>query len=635
MEVALVGHPNVGKSVLFSRMTGVGAISSNYPGTTVEYLEGTVMHKGVKLHVFDLPGTYGLNGITEDEVVAVKLLAEHRPDVVVAVADATRLEPSLVMIYQLIELGFKVIVALNFMDVARRRHSIDDKLLQDILKVPVVPMVALTEEGVDVLVDSIRADRAVVSDFKIKYAGDIEDIVRRLTPAASAVSSVYPVRGALLKLLEGNQYFTGQLPDEVGQAANEERARFKLEHDEDIDVHINRDRYGEAGLTIRRVQSRVERKLTRGERISEITLKPSTGIPILLSVLVGVFISIVIIGGLLETVLSQIYLDLTSGFFSWMAGAIGGTFGQSISSGINLSIQAIISIVIPYILVFYLILALLEDSGYLPRVVILLDGVMHKFGLHGRAIIPMIVGTGCNVPAILATRVMESKRERLILATITILAVPCSAQTVVILGTIGKFGGIWYAALIYLILLAILLVLGRLLNHFMKFEPSGLMFEIPDLAMPHPRNVLFKTWLRVKDFFVVAFPILLVGSLVLEFLMNYGVLGALVDPLSPFTVGFLGLPAVIIVALIFGVMRKEMSLQLLVILFGTANLATVMGPEQLFVFALIMATYVPCMSAMAVMIKEFGLKDSMKVTLASLAIAFSLGGLAHFLFSLH
>ena len=204
----------------------------------------------------------------------------------------------------------------------------------------------------------------------------------------------------------------------------------------------------------------------------------------------------------------------------------------------------------------------------------------------------------------------------------------------VILGTIGKFGSIWYAALIYLILLAILLVLGRLLNHFMKFEPTGLMFEIPDMAMPQLRNVLFKTWLRVKDFFVVAFPILLAGSIVLEFLMNYGVLGSLVDPLSPFTVGFLGLPAIIIVALIFGVMRKEMSLQLLVILFGTANLALVMTPEQLFVFALIMATYVPCMSALAVMVKEFGLKDSMKVTLASLAIAFSLGGLAHFLFTM-
>ena len=401
MEVALVGHPNVGKSVLFNRMTGVGAISSNYPGTTVEYLEGTVVHKGVTLHVYDLPGTYGLTGATEDEVVAVKLLAEHRPDVVVAVADATRLEPSLVMIYQLIELGFNVIVALNFMDVARRRHQIDVKRLQDIIKVPVVPMVALTEEGVDVLVESIIQNKARVSDFSIRYAEGIENVLQLLTPAASMVESVYPARGALLKLLEGNQYFTDHLPESVKKMAVEVRAAFNLKHGEDIDVHINRDRYGEAGLTIGKVQSRVERHLTRAERISEITLKPNTGIPILFAVLIGVFFTVVIVGGALEGVLSTVYLELTSGFFEGLASAIGGTFGLSISKGIDLSIQAIISIVIPYILVFYLILALLEDSGYLPRVVILLDGVMHKFGLHGRAIIPMIVGTGCNVPAIL------------------------------------------------------------------------------------------------------------------------------------------------------------------------------------------------------------------------------------------
>ena len=336
MEVALVGHPNVGKSVLFNRMTGVGAISSNYPGTTVEYLEGTVVHKGVTLHVYDLPGTYGFNGSTEDEVVAVKLLAEHRPDVVVAVADATRLEPSLVMIYQLVELGYHVIVALNFMDVARRRHNIDVGLLQDMLRVPVVPMVALTEEGVDVLVESIIKNNAVVSDFRIKYAGEIEDVIDRLSPSASTVASEYPVRGAVLKLLEGNQYFTEHLPEQTRGMATEERAQFKLKHDEDIDVHINRDRYGEAGLTIRRVQSRIERKLTRAERISEITLRPATGVPILLMVLVGVFFSVVILGGIIEGALSAAYLTLTAGLFPALGDAIGGTFGHSIATGIDL-----------------------------------------------------------------------------------------------------------------------------------------------------------------------------------------------------------------------------------------------------------------------------------------------------------
>jgi ferrous iron transport protein B len=241
---------------------------------------------------------------------------------------------------------------------------------------------------------------------------------------------------------------------------------------------------------------------------------------------------------------------------------------------------------------------------------------------------------GCNVPAILSTRVMESRRERLILAVVIVIAVPCSAQTAVIIGTVGNFAGLAYALAIYVILIVLLLILGRLLHKVLKFEPTGLAMEIPDLRMPIPSNVLWKTWARSKDFFVVAFPILLVGSLFLEFLMAYGVLDALVAPLAPFTEGFLGLPPVTIVALIFGVLRKEMALQFLVILFGTADLASVMTPEQLFVFALIMATYMPCLSALAAMSREFGWKDALKVTMASMALAFSLGGLANLIFQI-
>jgi len=266
-------------------------------------------------------------------------------------------------------------------------------------------------------------------------------------------------------------------------------------------------------------------------------------------------------------------------------------------------------------------------------VVMLLDGVMHKIGLHGRAIIPMIVGIGCNVPAILATRVIESRRERLILATVTVMAVPCSAQVAVVLGTVGRFAGIGYAVVIFVVLFLILLVLGKLLHRVMKSEPSSLAIEIPELSIPRPRNVLYKTFVRVKDFFVIAFPILLAGSLILELLTQYGLLDMIVGPFSPFTVGFLGLPAVIIIALIFGVLRKEMSLQMLVLLFGTTQLSTVLAPDQLFVFALIMATYMPCLAAFAVMAREFGLKDTLKVTAASITLAFMLGGVAHLILS--
>ncbi len=627
MEIGLIGQPNVGKSVLFSRLTGIGAISSNYPGTTVQFQEGSVVKGGVRLNFHDLPGTYSLAGISEDEVVATRLLAEKKLDCVVAVTDATRLESGLVLAFQIMELGYKVVLALNFMDVARKRSAIDIELLQDTLGIPVVPIVAITGEGVDALVDVLVSGQARSTGFKVPYDRHIELILDEMSGEASSQASGFAIRGALIKLLEGNSFFTEKFSDDLKQRTEHSRRIFKAEHAEEIEVHINRDRFGEAGRIAREVVGSRIAPRSRADRLSDLTLRPITGIPILLGVLTALLLGIVFVGGALESVLIGAYKALLGNFFLDLEGAIGGQIGEAIARGLDLSLQAIISIVIPYIVTFYLMLGVLEDTGYLPRVVILLDGLMHRIGLHGRAIIPMIVGMGCNVPAILATRVLESRRERLILTIITVMAVPCSAQTAVILGTVGTFAGLGYAIAIYVILFLILVMLGRLLHRALKFEPTSLAIEIPDLTLPRAKNVLWKTWTRTKDFFEVAFPLLLIGSLVLELLMSYGLLNRLIDPFAPFTVAFLGLPAVILVALIFGILRKEMSMQLLVVLFGTANLAVVMSPKQLFIFALIMATYMPCLSAFAIMRREFGWKDTLKVTLASISLAFLLGGL--------
>ncbi len=627
MEIGLVGQPNVGKSVLFSRLTGIGAISSNYPGTTVQFQEGSVVKGGVRLNFHDLPGTYSLAGISEDEVVATRLLAEKKLDCVVAVTDATRLESGLVLAFQIMELGYKVVLALNFMDVARKRSAIDIELLQKALGIPVVPIVAITGEGVDTLVDVLVSGQARTTDFKVPYDRHIELILEEMSGEASSQASGFAIRGALIKLLEGNSYFTEKFSDDLKRRTEHSRRIFKAEHAEEIEVHINRDRFGEAGRIAREVVGSRIAPRSRADRLSDLTLRPITGIPILLGVLTALLLGIVFVGGALESVLIGAYKALLGNFFLDLEGAIGGQIGEAIARGLDLSLQAIISIVIPYIVTFYLMLGVLEDTGYLPRVVILLDGLMHRIGLHGRAIIPMIVGMGCNVPAILATRVLESRRERLILTIITVMAVPCSAQTAVILGTVGTFAGLGYAIAIYVILFLILVMLGRMLHRALKFEPTSLAIEIPDLTLPRAKNVLWKTWTRTKDFFEVAFPLLLVGSLILELLMSYGLLNQLIDPFAPFTVAFLGLPAVILVALIFGILRKEMSMQLLVVLFGTANLAVVMSPKQLFIFALIMATYMPCLSAFAIMRREFGWKDTLKVTLASISLAFLLGGL--------
>ena len=630
MRIAIAGPPNVGKSVIFSALTGVGTIASNYPGTTVEYLEGQALFHGEKVTVIDLPGIYSLAGASEDERVATQLLAEAPPDKVIVVLDATRLEPCLVLLFQIIELGYPAIIALNFMDVARSRHTVDLDKMTKTLGLPVVPMTAITGEGVEELIRLVL-QTANVSSYKVHYRSEIESLIAIMEAASQDTNLGFAPRGAALKLLEGNPYFSSHYPPEAKSLAEQARTDFKKEHDETLEVHINRDRYGEAGTIIAQVVARVPRKPSRKERISDLTLRPVTGIPILLCILGLIFLSVVFLGGFLEGLLLNAYIPATSGFFDWLATAIGGQLGLAIASGINMSFQAILAVVIPYILVFYLILALLEDSGYLPRVVILLDSVMHKIGLHGRAIIPMIVGTGCNVPAILGTRVIESRRERLILSAIIIMAIPCSAQTAVIMGTVGTFAGLIPALAIFVILMGLVLLAGLLFHRFLKFEPTALLFEIPELTVPRLNNVLSKTWARISDFFIVAFPILLVGSLVLELLMQYGVMQALVDPFAWLTVGLLGLPAITIIAFIFGIMRKEMGLQLLVILFGTADLASVMTPAQLFIFALVMATYMPCMSAFAVMGKEFGWKDASKIAMASLGTALLMGTVANLL----
>jgi len=633
MEIILVGNPNVGKSIVFNRLTGVGAISSNYPGTTVEYLKAEVLMGGKKVTVIDLPGLYSLAAGTEDQMVSAKLLHTSRPDCVVVVADATRLEPSLVLIFQLIELGFPIIVAMNMMDVARKRGEVDIDALSTVLDVPIVPTVAVTSEGMDDLLKAIVDGKARISNFKVSYDSHIEAYLEVMRRGLEKAQLKYPHRGASIKLLEGDEHFTEGAPKELPQQVNRLRQEFRQEHEEDMEVHINRDRYGEAGRIVSEVVRPKIQPRTRAQKISDLTMRPRTGIPILALVLLGVLATIIFLGAWLEGTLLSLYADATGTFFQDLGDSIGGELGTALASGLDLSIQALLAIVIPYILLFYLILALLEDSGYLPRVVVLLDSVMHKIGLHGQAIIPMLVGMGCNVPAIMATRVIESKREKLILATIIIMAVPCSAQMAVIIGTIGHYGGIVYVIAILLILLSLVLILGRLLHKALKFEPTSLMIEIPDLMVPRAKNVGLKTWMRIKEFFVIAFPILLVGSIALELLSAYGVLESLVEPLSFFTVGFLGLPAILIIALIFGVLRKEMSFQLLIVLFGTADLASVMTIEQLFVFALVMATFMPCLSALAVMIKEYGLKDALKVTLASMILAFTLGGAAHLILS--
>ncbi len=629
MEIALAGNPNVGKSQIFGKLTGVGVISSNYPGTTVEFSEGRAKFMGSTITVIDLPGTYSLEGNTDDERVATRLLFERRPDTVIAVLDSSRLERNLVFLFELIESGYNVVASLNMYDIMRKKKlMIDIERLERILSIPVIPTVATTGEGIDsLLFTSVQLRKK--SKFKVRYDSHIEEMIRRIESQLDESRWDIPLRAAAIRLLSGDPKVMEKAAPEIVTLIEEMRKDFEDQHGEDIIVHIQRDRFGEAGRIWNEAVGKVATARRERSLISDLTLRPATGIPILVSVLAIVFLTLVFVGGAIEGLLVSTYSDLARQPFNDFENGLSNDVAKGIVEGIYLSIEAMLAIVVPYILVFYLMLAVLEDTGYLVRVVSLLDGVMHRFGLHGRAVIPMVVGYGCNVPAILATRAMGSKRERLILATLITIAVPCSAQTAIIIGTVGNYAGVWWALLIYFILGGILIALGYAMHKMIKFEPTGLFLEIPDLRTPSLMQILSKTYLRVKEFLTIAFPLLLAGSIILETMMVIGWLEKLIGPSEWFMMTLLGLPGVTVIALVFGILRKEMALQMLMILFGTSNLALQLSPEQMFVFALVMAIFLPCIAAFAVMVKEFGMKSTVLVALGSVSLALIAGTTAH------
>jgi len=628
----------VGKSLIFGKLTGVGVISANYPGTTVEFSEGKAKFMDMTVTVIDLPGTYSLAGSTDEERVATKLLFERTPDTVIAVLDTTRLERNLVFLFELIESGYNVVAALNMFDVVRKNKlDIDIERLERILMMPMIPTVATKGQGIDsLLYTSVQMRRK--SRFKVRYDSHTEEMISHLEKALNEDDWSYPLRSVAIRLLMGDANVTEKASPQIRATAEKLRKEFEEGHGEDIVVHIQRDRFGEAGRIAKEAIGAVVTEKKQRLPKDDITIKPSTGLPILIGVLALVFMVLVFVGGAIEGVLVGAWGETGREYFTTVAEDTGNELASGIVQGVSLSIEAMLALVIPYIMVFYIMLSILEDTGYLVRVVSLLDGVMHRLGLHGRAVIPMVVGFGCNVPAILATRAMGSKRERLILAVLITIAVPCSAQTAIIVGSVGKFAGAWWALLIYLILMAMLVVLGLALHRTIKFEPSGMCVEIPDLRWPSAKQTAVKTYIRLKEFLTMAFPILLVGSIVLEALLALGILQQLLEPAEPFMVTVLGLPAFTAVALIFGILRKEMALQMLIVLAGalqqTTKLSDVLTNEQMFVFALVMAVFMPCLAAFAVMAKEFGLKSTTMVALTSISLALIMGAVANAILSL-
>jgi len=634
LTIALAGNANVGKSVIFNALTGMNQVIGNWPGKTVELAEGSFDYKGKHIRVVDLPGIYSLSTYSQEEVVSREFIADAQPDVVVNVVDSTVLERNLYFTLQLRELGAPLVTALNLIDLAAREGLvIDESKLSSLLGVPVVRTSGAAGKGLDALVDAClaTADRPPVAP--LAYGKEVEGAIRALETELRGVTLPdslvhYPARFLAIKLLEGDTEIMGCWG--VGNSVMEVAAGLAHDleqmHGESSASIMSSERYGAcariAAASVRRPDRRDD---TPGDRLDKLLLHRVFGWVMLVAVMFAVFGLIFVLGGRLSSFLDALFISLQKSFLAlpivpWLRDFLWGGVLQGILAGV--------SVALPYIVPFYIILSFLENSGYLARMAFLTDAIMHRMGLHGKAFMPIILGFGCNVPAVLGTRIMERDRDRFIAGVLATL-VPCSARTVVILGLVGAFMGFWPALSLYAISLIIVFAVGRVLNRFIPGTNPGLIMEMPKLKWPPLRITFKQTWFRLKDFVVFAFPIIAGGSAVLYVVDRLGWLAPLTTWAAPFTEGVLGLPPVALVVLIFGVLRKELALIMLATLMHTPHLGTVMTPQQMYVFALIVMLYVPCVSTIAALRREFGTRRAALVSAGEVALALVLGALVN------
>jgi len=631
--IALAGNANVGKSVIFNYLTGLHQHIGNWPGKTVEKAEGTLHFKGYTIDIIDLPGIYSLSTYSLEELISRRYIAVEKPDVVINVVDASILERNLYFTLQLMELETPMVIALNQMDVASRKGiRIDVDKLERLLGVPVIPTVAVKGVGIFRLLEKaieVVEEKHIVKHAPIRFGLEIEERILKLTKMVENLKLQYPSRYVAIKLLEGDEEVKEEvlrLNPEIVAVAKKLAEEIEKIHGHSCSTVIVAERYEIAGRIAREVQTLVPSiKPKLEERLHNLTTHKVAGYAIMAFSLLTIFYSVFTIGGYVSDLLNELFYTVEPFFYNLLGVGAVGKLIWSIIEGVI----AGITIALPYIVPFYIILYFLEDSGYLSRIAFLMDNIMHKIGLHGKAFIPLILGYGCNVPACLGCRIMETERERILAVFVTTL-VPCAARTVIILGLVGKYLGIGYALALYIFNLAIVFILGRLAFKTLPGEPTALIMEMHDYKWPHLKTVLKQTWFRLFEFIKIAFPLIILGSFAIKLIEVFGLLELVALALSPITVAWLGLPLITGVTLIFGVLRKELTLIMLATLLETENFTEVpgFGPIQMVVFTIVTMFYIPCISTIAALVKEIGWRKALFITVFEILFAVMLGGLA-------
>jgi len=631
IRVALGGNPNVGKTSLFNHLTGSNQHVGNWPGVTVDLMTGMRFYKGVRMEFVDLPGTYSLSAYSEDERIARDHIMKQGPDLVVQVIDATNLERNLFLTLQLLELGSPLIIALNKWDLSRRRGDrIDTDFLSDILRVPVVPTVGLSDKGVEPLletiVSSMKGKKKVPEtlDYGPANESKLEELMAVLQNAGDVLGP-YPKRWLAIKLMEGDS--------EILELTGRSRLKKKLERSlrtidsESVELEMTDIRYDLATRVARKVTRFSPRKRSVTDMIDSVLTHRYIGIPIFLVIMWAMFQLTFTVGAPFTEVIDRGFASLgtlISGNVSpgWLASLLG----KGIVGGVGS-----VLVFLPNIMILFFLISVLESSGYMSRAAYIMDKLMVKIGLSGKSFIPMVIGFGCNVPAIMAARTIEDRKDRLV----TILVNPfisCGARLPVYIMFTGIFfpnaGGTVIFALYFLGILAAIGSAKLFRMTILKGSPSPLIMELPDYQRPSFREGLKHTWEKGSMYIRKAGTVILLGSVLMWFLANFslrlsevdygsrssiaGQMGVFLEPL----VAPLGFDWKIAVALIFGFFAKEIVVGSLGVLYHTGESGraltdsissdptfTPLTSMGLMVFTLL---YVPCIATVGAIKQETG-----------------------------
>ncbi len=619
--VAIVGSPNVGKSVLFHKLTGIYAAVSNYPGTTVEVTRGKARLGDAEAGIWDTPGMYNLLPITEEERVARQILLSETPAVVVHVVDAKNLERMLPMTLQLLEAGLPVVLAANLMDEADQLGiHIDLAELGSRLGIPVVGTALALGKGAREIKDALSAQLSqqrdpgapIVPTVLIKYPHHIEQALAQLVEHLQLSYSISK-RSVAMLLLEGDlemlqtvQRLEGErYPEIVGHLHLAKEAA-----NQPMTYLISQAQRRMAQTTLDGVfQPATTRPTSLASRVSNWMIHPLTGLPILFLVLfilyefVGVLGAQTLVGWLEEHIFA-------SGLNPWIDGVLqtwipipaiqsllGGEYGL-----ITLGLRYTFAIILPIVGTFFLAFSVIEDSGYLPRLAMLIDRTFKKIGLSGRAVIPMVLGFGCDTMATITTRTLETKRERVIATLLLSLAIPCSAQLGVML---AMFAGQPRLLLAWVgIIAGIFLLVGYLSAQLTPGERPSFYIELPPLRLPRFRNVLVKTYTRMEWYLREVFPLFMFASVVIWIGTLTGLFDWAVGVLVP-VVRWLGLPDEAAVAFLFGFFRRDYGAA------GLYDMRSSLTSAQLLVAITTMTLFLPCLAQLAVTVKEHGWKTAL------------------------